>query len=62
MACYAAEMESLAALLEFGVKLPIRGGATDLLSLVGVVARRPHMNPVAQMSEDDDDKFYRWRL
>ena len=62
MACYAAEVEALAALLEFGIELPSRGGATDLLSLVGVVRSRPLMKPVVQISEDDDDKVYRWRL
>ena len=57
VACYAANVEAIAALLEVNVKLE-RG---ILLKCVSV-GKRPHINPLGPVSEEDEDAVYEWKM
>ena len=62
MACFSANVAAIAALLEVGVELPHSNDTWDVLTMSVFIGKRPHMNVLSPISEQDEDAIYDWKL
>ena len=62
MACFSANVAAIAALLEVGVELPHYNDTWDVLAISVFIGKRPHMNVLSPISEQDEDAIYDWKL
>ena len=60
-ACFSANVEAIAAMLEVGVELPRGDGELDILAQSILLGRRPKLNQLLHVSEEDDDAVFRWK-
>jgi len=61
VASYAANVEAIAALMEMGIEMP-RDGEWDILRHAIMAGKRPHINPVNPIPEDEEDAVYEMKL
>lgn len=62
VACLVANVEAVAALFEVGVELPHDDGTMDVLAQSILLAKRPHLNKLLPIPEDDQDAVFQWKV